>query len=125
VEIVDEVLVALPRGIVARRVAERSRWRAWWPDLQVTVTADRGDEGMAWALAGSLVGSSEVVLEIEGTGVRIHYELRADPSTPGNASEPRELPPSPHGRRQLAALRRRHLIAWRRAVWALADELEP
>ena len=124
-EIVDEVLVALPRGIVARRVAERRRWSAWWPDLQVTVTADRGDEGMAWSLTGPMVGSSEVVLLVEGSGVRIHYELRADPSAPGSERQPRQLPPSPYGRRQLAALRRRHLIAWRRAAWALADELEP
>ncbi len=124
-EIVDEVVVALPRELVARRVAEPRRWASWWPDLEVTVVADRGVEGMSWTLAGPLVGRSEVMLAVAAGGVRIHYELRADPATPGSSGRPRSLPPSPRGRRQLETLRRRQLIAWRRTMWALADELEP
>ena len=121
--IIDEVVVALPREVVARRVAERARWTLWWPDAQVTVTADHGERGMAWSLTGTLVGVSEVDLRVEGTGVRIRYELRADPAQPGTSRESRQMPDSPHGRRQVASLRQRQLIAWQRTLWALRDEL--
>lgn len=122
--IIDEVVVALPREIVARRIAQPQRWTAWWPDADVTVTVDRGVEGMAWSLAGTLVGVSEVVLAVEGSGVRIHYELRADPARPGTDTQSRHLPDSPRGRRRLSSLRQRQLIAWQRTLWALRDELE-
>lgn len=122
--IVDETVVRAEPRAVAAAVGDRGRWVAWWPGLQATVVADRGVEGMAWSIAGELVGTTQVSLAVQEQGVLVRYVLDADPAAPGSTTVPRRLPDSPHGRRELESLRRRHLLAWQTAVWVLRRELE-
>ena len=121
VEIVDETVVVVDRGTVAAVVADRGRWRAWWPECDVTVIVDDGSEGMRWSVRGALVGVTEVRIRAHADGVLVTYSLAADPTRPGSSSEARILPDSPYGRRELDAIRRRHLLAWKRTVWTLAE----
>jgi hypothetical protein len=124
VEIVDETLIVVRRETLAAVVADRARWVAWWPGLEATVVVDRGVDGLRWTVTGGLVGSAEVVLTPVGAGVLVRYALAADPTAPGSRTRARLLPDSPHGRRELADLRRRHALAWKATVWSLKDELE-
>ena len=123
-EIVDETVIVVRQGTLATVVADRARWRGWWPGLEATVVVDGGLDGLQWRLDGGLVGRAEVALTPVREGVLLRYVLAADPAAPGSRTAPRRLPDSPHGRRELAALRRRHALAWKAAVWSLKDELE-
>lgn len=124
VEIVDETVIVVSRGTLATVVADRARWLGWWPGLEATVVVDRGLDGLQWRLDGGLVGRAEVALMPVREGVLLRYVFAADPAAPGSRTRPRRLPDSPHGRRELAALHRRHALAWKAAVWSLKDELE-
>jgi hypothetical protein len=123
-EILDETVIVVRREVLASVVADRTRWVAWWPGLEATVVVDRGVEGMRWSVTGSLVGTSELALVEQADGVLVRYVLTAEPTEPGSRTQPRRLPDSPHGRRELDALRRRHILAWKATVWALEDEFE-
>ncbi len=123
-EVVDETVIVVRREALAAVVADSTRWVAWWPDLEATVVVDRGVSGLQWSVTGGLVGSADVVLTPVGSGVLMRYVLAADPTAPGSRTQARQLPDSPHGRRELAGLRRRHALAWKATVWALKDELE-
>ena len=120
-EIDDLTVVVVPRQTLAAVVADRSRWVAWWPQVDATVVVDRGLDGMTWTLAGALVGTSEVTLTAHDEGVHVRYVLRADPTDPGSRTTARRLPDSPHGRREVESLRVRHVMAWKRTVWAVPD----
>lgn len=124
VDLVDETYIVVEPAVLAAVVADRARWRVWWPELELTVFMDRGLQGMRWTVVGELVGSCEIWLETQGDGVLLHYYLRADPTVPGSRTEPRALPESPRGHRQMASIRRRHALRWKRQVWQLKDELE-
>ena len=124
VDLVDETFVVVDRARIAGAVADPARWRAWWPGLQLVVFMDRGLDGIRWSVTGELVGSCELWLESFGDGVLVHYYLRAEPTVPGSATQARTLPDSARGRREIDRLRRRHAMAWKRAVWALKDEME-
>lgn len=124
VEIRDETLILVRREAVAAIVADRTRWQAWWPGLEATVVVDRGVRGLRWNVSGGLVGTAEVDLAPQEAGVVVRYVLAADPTAPGSRTLPRRLPDSPHGRRELAALHRRHALAWKATVWGIKDELE-
>jgi hypothetical protein len=124
VDLVDETFVVVSRERIAAIVADPQRWRTWWPDLALTVFMDRGIEGVRWSVTGALVGSSEIWLESVSDGVLVHYYLRAEPTRPGSDVEPRVLPDSGRGRREIDRLRRRHATSWKAAVWSLKDELE-
>lgn len=124
VNLVDETFVVVERTRIAAVVADPARWRTWWPGLSLTVFMDRGLDGIRWSVTGGLVGSCEVWLEAVADGVLVHYYLRADPTVPGAPARPRALPASARGRREIDRLRRRQALAWKRAVWALKDELE-
>lgn len=124
VDLVDETFVMAERVRLAGVVADPLRWRAWWPGLELTVFMDRGLDGVRWSVTGELVGSSEIWLEAHRGGVLVHYYLRAEPTMPGSPATPRALPDSARGRREIDRLRRRHALAWKRAVWALKDEME-
>lgn len=115
-------VVVVPRETLAAMVADRTRWARWWPDAEATVVADRGLDGMAWILAGALVGTSEVRLSMHDDGVQVQYVLQVDPSVPGSRTTARRLPDSPHGRREAESIRTRHVMAWKRTVWALHDD---
>ena len=71
-----------PRGVLAAEFATPARWRALWPDLDLEVMTDRGDEGLRWTVTGALVGTMEVWLEPVLDGTLLHYFLRADPPGP-------------------------------------------
>lgn len=122
IDVVDESFIGVRRRIVAREVARR--WHRWWPDLDMQVYMDRGEEGLRWTVAGEFVGSSEVWLEEHPPGVIVHYYLRAEPTVPGSATTPRAIANTRRARAQIEALRRRHVLAWKQVVWAMKDELE-
>ncbi len=124
VEFTDETVILARREVLAAAVSDRSRWVAWWPDLEVAVVLDQGRTGMRWSVAGPLVGTSEVVLVEQQDAVLVRYALWADPTEPGSRTTPRRIPDSPRGRRELGSLQRRYLLAWKRTVWALKDEFE-
>jgi hypothetical protein len=89
VDVVDETFLAVPPSVVAAAFASPSSWRVFWPDLELGVYADRGDEGLRWTVGGALVGTMEIWLEPMLDGTLLHYFLRADPPagsfTPRNA----------------------------------------
>jgi hypothetical protein len=103
VDIVDETFLVVPPKIVASAFADPATWRRYWPDLTLSVYADRGDEGIRWTVRGALTGTMEVWLEPMLDGTLLHYFLRAELSGPGTAdirAADRE-----RRRRQLAAKR--------------------
>jgi hypothetical protein len=101
VDVVDETFLVAPPKVVAAVFAEPGTWRRYWPDLTLTVYADRGDEGLRWTVRGALVGTMEVWLEAVLDGTVLHYFLRADPPAPTTARHAERE----RRRRQLAAKR--------------------
>ncbi|MBY6366680.1 SRPBCC family protein [Rhodococcoides corynebacterioides] len=87
VQVADQTFVAAPPADIAAVVGDPRRWRSWFPRLTVTVTEDRGDKGVRWAVAGELVGTMEVWLEPSLDGAILHYFLHAEPTDPA-ASAP-------------------------------------
>ncbi|MFD4368839.1 SRPBCC family protein [Rhodococcus sp. NPDC058521] len=81
IQVADQTFVAAPPERVARALGSPSRWRRWWPDLQVKVGEDRGEKGIRWTVDGPLVGTMEVWLEPALDGVIIHYFLHAEPAS--------------------------------------------
>ena len=123
VDLVDETLVVADRAVLASVVADPSRWRGWWPDLEVTVFMDRGIDGMRWSAHGAWVGSVEIWLEPHGDGVLLHHYQRLDP-VDARTGTPRAEPVDLAGWRRAARERDRRSRAWKLQVWALKDELE-
>lgn len=122
IDVVDQSFIRVRRDVVAAVVVER--WRGWWPGLTLQVYMDRGLEGMRWTVSGQMVGSAEIWLEEQPPGVIVHHFLRAEPTVPGTTTTPRPIANSRRARAQVQALQRRHVLAWKRVVWALKDELE-
>ena len=116
VDLVDETYLVAAPDVVADAVHDRTRWRAWWPDLELTVFMDRGPAGIRWSVTGALVGSSELWLEPFADGVLVHYYLRVDPADPRRVGRSQD--------RWADRVRRRHATAWKQAVNAFKDELE-
>lgn len=98
-DVVDETFLAVPPKLVAAVFAEPAAWRRLWPDLDLRVYADRGDQGQRWTVSGALTGTMEVWLEPVLDGTLLHYFLRADLPAP---ARPRTLRRE-RTRRQLAA----------------------
>lgn len=111
VDIVDDTYVARPPADVAVVVADPGLWSLWWPDLELSVSRDRGVKGVQWAVRGALRGSMELWLEPVGGGTVVHWYLRADPTRP--------VAP-----RAFARERQRRVLAWKRHAFALKDRLE-
>ncbi len=107
-DIADDTFIVAAPAIVAAVVADRQRWRQWWPDLALDVTRDRGDQGLRWTVGGALVGSMEIWVEPVADGVVLHYLVRAEPA----------------GRDGPERVRARRTQAWKRHVHRLKDELE-
>lgn len=122
IDVVDQSYIRVRRDVVAAVVAER--WRGWWPGLTLQIYMDRGQEGMRWTVSGQMVGSAEIWLQEEPAGVIVHHFLRAEPTLPGTTATPRPIATSRRARARVEALQRRHVLAWKRVVWALKDELE-
>ncbi|WP_216897217.1 polyketide cyclase / dehydrase and lipid transport [Nocardia alni] len=89
IQVADQTFIAAPGTAVAEVLADRARWRRWWPDLTLEVREDRADKGIRWAVAGGLNGTMEVWLEPSLDGVIMHYFLHAEPVRA--LSAPREL----------------------------------
>jgi hypothetical protein len=81
-DIVDETFLVVPPATLAAVFADPAAWRRYWPDLKLSVYADRGAEGLRWTVRGALVGTMEVWLEPVLDGTVLHYFLRADPARP-------------------------------------------
>jgi hypothetical protein len=113
VDVIDETFLVAAPATVAATLRDPERCRAWWPDLRLSVFADRGDEGVRWNVRGALVGSMEVWLEAYADGVIAHYYLRADPAGAPYAT----------ARRAVAEVQRRQQAA-KAVFWRLKDELE-
>ena len=77
-DVADETFLAVAPAVVAAQVSRPERWRAWWPDLRLTVHHDRGAEGLRWQVAGALRGSAEIWLEPVLDGTVLHYFLRGE-----------------------------------------------
>jgi hypothetical protein len=88
VDIVDETFLVVPPKIVASAFADPAAWRRYWPDLTLSVYADRGDEGIRWTVRGALTGTMEVWLEPMLDGTLLHYFLRAE--LPGSRATARD-----------------------------------
>lgn len=130
VDLVDETFIAADPHRIAAVVADRDRWRQWWPDLKMTVFMDRGVKGIRWSVVGAFVGSAEIWIEPCFDGAIVHYYLRLDPTpsavdvtnrSDGGSVDQRGRPLSP---RLAARVRASRAQAWKRIVWSLKDELE-
>jgi hypothetical protein len=108
-DIADDTFVVASPATVAALVHDPASWRAWWPDLEATVTRDRGVKGVQWSVIGAAIGSMEIWLEPWGDGVLVHWYLRARPARPGRRPE-RE--------------RARWVRHWKEQVHAVKDRLE-
>jgi hypothetical protein len=80
IQVADETFIAASPKRVGEAVGEPARWRRWWPDLQLRVIEDRGEQGVRWSVTGPLTGSMEIWLEPVMDGVLLHYFLHAEPS---------------------------------------------
>ncbi len=114
-DLIDESFVVCPPAMLAASFHDVHLWRSWWPDLQLSVFMDRGDQGIRWSVAGALVGSSEVWLQPFIDGTIVHYYLRADPPMPELTRD---------RRRRGERLRRQQAARWKRNLNALKDEME-
>ncbi|MFE2959647.1 SRPBCC family protein [Nocardia tengchongensis] len=79
IQVADMTFVAAPGEAVAEILADRGRWRQWWPDLQLEVREDRGDKGIRWTVSGGAEGTMELWLEPMLDGVIMHYFMHAEP----------------------------------------------
>ncbi|MFJ9366342.1 polyketide cyclase / dehydrase and lipid transport [Nocardia sp. NPDC101769] len=79
IQVADQTFVAAPGTAVAEVLADRARWRRWWPDLQLEVREDRGDKGIRWTVSGGADGTMEVWLEPMLDGVIMNYFMHAEP----------------------------------------------
>jgi hypothetical protein len=113
VDVIDETFLVAAPEVVGALLRDPDRCRRWWPDLRLSVFADRGAEGVRWNVRGALVGSMEVWLEAFGDGVIAHYYLRADPAAG----------PYDDARRAVREVHRRQRHT-KRVFWRLKDELE-
>lgn len=106
-DIADETFLVADRAGLAARFAEPALWRSWWPDLELSVSRDRGDAGIRWDVHGRLNGTAEIWLEPWHDGVIVHWFVRARLAS-GDAP----------------ALRDRMIRAHKRRIHRLKDELE-
>jgi hypothetical protein len=85
IQVADQTFIAAAPARVAEWLGVPSKWRRWWPDLQVSVREDRADKGIRWTVTGALIGTMEVWLEPVMDGTIVHYFLHAEPTGVGPA----------------------------------------
>lgn len=130
INIADDTVIYAPTSDLGAIIRDQSTWVRWWPDLTLQVYGDRGEKGLRWTVTGALVGSSEIWLEaIEGApagevATIVHYYLRASPTRSGSEIQSRSMTNSAREQREIHKLRERHVLAWKRSVWALKDSME-
>jgi len=130
IDIADDTVIYASTSDISAIIREQSTWIAWWPDLTLQVYGDRGDKGLRWTVTGALVGSSEMWLEsiepsrVEESATIVHYYVRANPTRKGSEVQSRAPTRSARERREVHKLRERHVVAFKRNIWALKDALE-
>ena len=126
IDLHDETFVVAPPADVARRLADPRLWARWWPALELTVSEDRGPQGLRWAVRGELSGSAEIWLDPWHDGVIVHWFLRADPATRARVRPvgTRPLPTRPLPSRALVRLRRGYAEAYKGHIHAFKDQVE-
>ena len=130
IDIADDTVIYAPTSELIAIIGEESTWVRWWPGLTLEVYGDRGEKGLRWTVSGALVGSSEIWLEsIDAASAGevatiVHYYLRANPTRSGSAVQSRTMTKSAREQREIHKLRERHVVQWKRTVWALKDRLE-
>lgn len=122
-DLVDESFIAADVAQLAAVVADSTRWKQWFPDLDLTIFMDRGLQGIRWSVSGQFHGSTEIWLEEFGDGVIVHYYLRVDP-VDSATGQVRPFDANPAGYRKAAKVRVAAAQRWKRNLWALKDELE-
>lgn len=117
IQVADQTFIAAPAGRISTALGKQSRWRRWWPDLDLTVREDRAEKGIRWTVGGALTGTMEVWLEPVLDGVILHYFLHAEPSASasGRVAE---------GNRDVAVSIRRRRVAGKVMSFELKKELE-
>jgi hypothetical protein len=111
VDIADQTFVVAGAAELANRFADRELWRAWWPELNLSRTADRGSEGIRWSVTGRLIGTAEIWLEPWRDGVIVHWFVRV---TRSDVKRPRDP----------GAVRGDLVRGHKRRIHMLKDELE-
>lgn len=130
IDITDDTVIYASASELNAVIREQSTWVRWWPDLKLEVYGDRGEKGLRWTVSGALVGSSEIWLETVEVATEIkpativHYYLRANPTRSGSENHSRAVTNSAREKREIQKLRERHVLGWKRTVWALKDSLE-
>ncbi|MFF3570440.1 hypothetical protein [Nocardia jiangxiensis] len=110
IQVADQTFVAAPGSAVGEVLADRGRWRRWWPDLTLEVREDRADKGIRWTVSGALTGTMEVWLEPSLDGVILHYFLHAEPTSSAG--------------RDLAAANRSRRVAGKKMAFEIKARLE-
>ncbi len=80
IQVADEVFVAAAPPLAAAVIGDPANWRRWWPDLRLTVTEDRGEQGVRWRVEGPVSGTMEIWNEAVLDGFVLHYFLHAEPT---------------------------------------------
>lgn len=124
IDIADDTVIYAPADEIAAIVHESSRWKQWWPDLELRVYDDRGISGLRWTVSGSMVGSSEIWIEPLLHGAIVHYYLRADPTIEGSSIQKKELSDSTRFRRNMEKIRRGRITRWKQIMWKIKDDFE-
>jgi hypothetical protein len=117
IDVMDTTWIAARPAVVAAAVAEPSSWRRWWPTLQLEVKELRGHKGVRWNVRSGrrarMTGTMELYLHPADDGVQVYYFLRLDGRT-------RPIPV-----RRRARLAHAHRVRTKRAMWTLANRLDP
>jgi hypothetical protein len=119
VDLVEETFIAAAPALVEARIRQPAFLARLWPDLELTVQADRGREGLRWTAQGAMVGSTEIWLQAYRDGVLVHTYLRCDLTRKGAPTEPLQVSP----RAAVRELHRRAKYA-KRVLWELKDSVE-
>ncbi len=100
-------------------IADPALWRRWWPGLDLVADEQRAERGIRWDVRSvdgfpGLTGTAELWLQAQGEGVVAHFFLRLDPSTGGQVTGS-----------DVERIRWRYRRHTKKALWALADQLDP
>lgn len=118
-DLIEETFLAVAPDLVSAAIRNPEFTTGLWPDLTLSVFADRGADGVRWAASGALVGSVEVWLEPFADGVVAHTFVRADVTRRGSSTEPAEL-----DWRKAAAEHQRRARQAKAVWWTIKDRLE-
>ena len=113
----DDTWIGVRPVVLAPVVADPANWRAWWPELTVTVQERRGPKGMRWQVptgrGGTVTGSLEIWLEPADDGTVVHFFARFDGTC-------RPLRP-----RERARLQHEYRVRMKQALFQVTDRVDP